>query len=62
MNDLEVKRFIITRLERRGSGVDGDPVRVITQYWDMKGNLVFEIDMHKKEVKYFDESGESIIN
>ena len=28
----------------RGFGIEGDPVREITQYWDMDGNLLAEKD------------------
>lgn len=28
----------------RGLGIEKDPVRVVTQYWDMKGNLLAERD------------------
>jgi hypothetical protein len=44
MDTVEVVEMIKTTLTRRGEGVDGDPIRVITQYWDFKGNLLFEID------------------
>lgn len=29
---------------KRGLGIEKDPVRVVTQYWDMKGNLLAERD------------------
>lgn len=29
---------------KRGMGIDGDPVRKITQYWDMDGNFLAERD------------------
>lgn len=28
----------------RGLGIEEDPVRIVTQYWDMKGNLLAEKD------------------
>lgn len=28
----------------RGLGIEKDPVRVVTQYWDMKGNFLAERD------------------
>lgn len=28
----------------RGLGIEKDPVRMVTQYWDMKGNLLAERD------------------
>ena len=27
---------------KRGMGIEGDPVREITQYWDMDGNFLAE--------------------
>lgn len=29
---------------KRGMGIEGDPVREITQYWDMDGNFLAERD------------------
>jgi hypothetical protein len=29
---------------KRGLGIEEDPVREITQYWDLEGNLLTEID------------------
>lgn len=29
---------------KRGLGIEGDPVREITQYWDKEGNLLAERD------------------
>ncbi len=42
--DVEVKQVIITRLTRRGRGVESDPIRIITEIWDMDGNKITEID------------------
>ena len=45
MNDLEVIQVIKTRLLRLGDGRSEDnPVRIIEQYWDMHGNLLWQID------------------
>ncbi len=41
---------IITRLECRGKGVEGDPVRRITQIWSLQGDLMAEIDPFKGEI------------
>lgn len=42
---VEVIKVIKTTLTKRGSGVaPDDPVREITQYWDMDGNLLWEED------------------
>ena len=37
INVIEVKA-------KKGLGIENDPVRVITQYWDMDGNLLAERD------------------
>lgn len=42
MKEVELISVIRTRLSTRGSGVKEDPVRVITQYWDLEGNLLWE--------------------
>lgn len=47
-NPVEVVTLIKTSLTRAGKGVESDPVRVVTEYWDLEGNLVFEIDPHVK--------------
>lgn len=44
MDDVKILQLIRTRILRRGKGIEGDPIRIIEQYWDMEGNLVFEID------------------
>ena len=44
MDKVEIVTLIKTTLLRRGEGIVGDPVRVITQYWTMDGKLEFEID------------------
>jgi len=45
MDKVEILKVIKTTLTRRGEGKDlSDPVRIITQYWDFEGNLIFEID------------------
>lgn len=43
MKDVEILKLIRTNLTKRGNGKD-DPVRIIEQYWDLEGNLVFEKD------------------
>jgi len=55
MSDLEIVQFIKTTLVKRGEGTDSDPVRMITQYWDFNGRVVFEIDPcdKKNPVKYY---------
>jgi len=43
-SEVEVIHVIKTTLCRRGLGKAGDPIRKITQYWDMQGHLLWEID------------------
>ena len=51
--ELEIIHLIKTTLLRRGTGeTKDDPIRIITQYWDMEGNLLFEVDKLKKHVDY----------
>lgn len=52
-SDVEIVTLIRTRLLRRGEGVEGDPIRVIIQYWDFAGNLIFEVDTWNNETKTF---------
>jgi hypothetical protein len=33
----------------RGLGTEEDPVRIVTQYWDMRGKLLAENDPCEKE-------------
>jgi hypothetical protein len=45
MKEVEVVKMIKTKLLRRGEGkMKSDPIRIIEQYWDFEGNLLFEID------------------
>jgi hypothetical protein len=44
MDTVKIIQMIETTLSRKGNGIENDPIRVITQYWDMAGNLLFEID------------------
>lgn len=47
MDTVEVIQVIRTTLTRRGRGMTSDdPIRVITQYWNMDGMLLAEIDPH----------------
>lgn len=32
--------------ERRGRGVEGEPFRIVTQYWSLDGELLAENDPH----------------
>ena len=46
---LETPRSVrvveVVRVEAaRGKGIPGDPIRVVTQFWDFDGNLLAEHD------------------
>lgn len=43
MDKAEVIQVIRTTLTRRGDGKD-DPIRVITHYWTLDGQLLAEVD------------------
>lgn len=47
METVKVMSVIETRLLKRGTGISADPIRIVTQYWDMNGNLIFEIDLER---------------
>ena len=34
-----------------GDGTKKDPVRIVIQYWDIKGNLIVTIDDYEPEIK-----------
>jgi len=54
MDEVKIVEFIKTTLTRKGDGKDeSDPIRIITQYWDFQGNLIFEIDTWNNEVRYY---------
>ena len=44
MDTVKVMQVIETTLLRRGVGIQTDPIRIITQYWTMDGQLIVEID------------------
>lgn len=45
METVRVLQVIETKLLRRGSGrTAADPIRIVTQYWTMEGELIFELD------------------
>lgn len=46
--DVEIIQVIRTRLERRGKGVEGDPLRIVDQIWSTTGKLIMENDPYKK--------------
>lgn len=43
----KVIQVIETTIERRGAGKDGDPIRIIRQYWSFDGALLAEVDPWK---------------
>lgn len=46
-SDVEVIQVVRTRLMRRGRGLNSDdPIRIITQYWSLEGELLAEVDPH----------------
>lgn len=48
-NTARLVHLIETTIETRGSGKDdSDPIRCITQYWTLQGQLVCEIDPCKQ--------------
>lgn len=44
MDTCEVIQVIRTTLLRRGNGTAENPTRVITQYWQLDGRLLWEED------------------
>ncbi len=36
---------VIETRAKRGLGTEKDPVREVTQYWDLKGNFLAEVDV-----------------
>lgn len=51
MFDAYAEEVIITHLEMRGKGVEGDPIRRITQIWRKDGTLLAERDHWLEEQK-----------
>ena len=44
---------IIETKALRGTGTEGDPCRIVKQYWDFEGNLLAENDQYIKEKSSF---------
>ena len=42
---------IVTELKLTGEGKDGDPVRIVRQYWSVDGQLLAEVDTWKSLLK-----------
>jgi hypothetical protein len=41
---VQTRMVIETKLEKRGAGTAEDPIRIITQYWSLDGELLAERD------------------
>lgn len=48
LESLTVQKVIVIKL-LRGEGTKEDMCRIVTQFWDIEGNYLFEIDPCKKE-------------
>lgn len=48
---VEIVTLIKTSLTKRGKGVEGDPIRRVTEYWTLDGGLEFEIDHWEEQSK-----------
>ena len=44
MKQVEIMEVIKTTLTTRGNGTEENRTRVITQYWNIDGELIFEVD------------------
>ncbi len=44
MDTVRVIKVVETTLTRRGRGTRDSPVRVVTQYWSLEGELLAEVD------------------
>jgi len=40
----ETRQVIITNLQNRGSGVEGNPFRLVKQVWSLDGKIIAESD------------------
>ena len=49
--EVELIEVIKTTLTTRGKGVSPDPIRRITQYWSIEGELLAEVDPCEEEKK-----------
>jgi len=54
MPEIECKEVIITSLERRGKGIETDPVRRVTQVYEKTGELIAENDPFKERFSFED--------
>lgn len=45
MDQAKVIQVVVTTLTRRGSGQEASsPIRIVTQYWSLDGDLLAEVD------------------
>lgn len=44
MKPVEIMQVIRTNIASRGDGTENKPMRLVTQYWSMDGELLFTID------------------
>lgn len=44
MDKVQCREMIISTIKKRGAGVEGDPVRIITEVYEKDGMLVAEHD------------------
>ena len=44
MDTIECKEVIISTLKRRGEGIEGDPIRVVTEVYEKDGTKIAEYD------------------
>ncbi len=64
MDTVKQLTLIETTLKRVGEGIVTSPIRILTQYWTLGGEMVFEIDPCAKPVtpERIKEIREAIIN
>lgn len=61
MNEAKIVKLIKTTLTKRGDGKN-DPIRVITQYWDFDGILIFEFDPINKTTEELEHAIKALNN
>ncbi len=44
MDEVKIMQVIYCTKKRRGKGVEFDPIRIVTEIFDVKGNLIAEND------------------
>jgi len=61
MKEVEIIKLIKTTLTVKGKGEKGDPIRNIIEFWDLRGNKLFEIDTYTNEVIYYNPDPDSSV-